>query len=232
MSKTKSLKKKTTGFDILYRVVTAIMAVAMFPLVFFMDILYIQVDHTAIADIWGSLTSDKTPNLGSTYENLSIYELGDWVETVKGFFGENSDSAGFFEIGAYRPLIAAIVFLGIALILGLVILGFAAFSNKIKVIMGLSGGGILASIISYFCFTEGFAAPIIRGDVTLSNLFGQGGNVTVELILSAVGEVSALALKGGFFAVLLLMLGILLWSISVYIVNAGEEKEKQMKKAK
>ena len=35
MSKTKKIKQKTTGFDILYRVVTALMAVATFPFAYF-----------------------------------------------------------------------------------------------------------------------------------------------------------------------------------------------------
>ncbi len=230
MSKTKSLQKKTTGFDIFYRVVTVIMAVAMYPLFYFLDILLIQVDHKAIADIIGSITQNEKPNLHVTYESLTLSEFSEWTSLFSSFAGENAEPIDFFGIPAYRPLIAAIVFLAIALIIGLVIIGFAAFSNKIKVIMGLSGAGFIASVISYFCFAEGFAAPLISGEVSLATLIGKTEHGLANLLFEAIGEVSQLSLKGAFWAVLFLMLGILIWSLSVYIVNAGEEKEKEAKR--
>ncbi len=230
MSKTKTLKRKTTGFDIVYRVVTAIMAILMFPLVYFLDIIYIQMDHTAIADLWGTFTDNKTPDLGVTYEFLSIAEFGDWVDTIMSFVGSDTSSINIWNNSIYRPAIVAIGFLAVALVLGLVILGFACFSNKVKVVTGLSGAGFVCTVISFFCFSEGFAAPIISGEITLAQLLGQGDSSVISLILGVIGEITFLNLESGFFAVMFLMLGILIWSISVMVVNAGEEKEKQAKK--
>lgn len=230
MSKTKKIKQKTTGFDILYRVVTVIMAVAMYPLFYFLDLIYIQMDHTGIAEIISSLSNNSSTNLSVTYEQFSVPELIDLANTVKGFINEDT-SFNLWSNSACRPLVIAIVFLAIALVLGVVILGFAAFSNKVKAITGLSGAGFVCTIVSFLCFSEGFAAPIINGDVSLAKLIGQDGNALLELVFSVVGEITFLNLESAFFAVMFLMLGILIWSIAVLVVNKSEEKEKAMKEA-
>ncbi len=228
MSKTKSLQKKTTGFDIFYRVVTAIMAVAMYPLFYFLDIVFIQVDHKAVSDIIGSLSGNEQPTLDVTYESFSIPKIADWIELFTSFAGDSAQPIDLWG-PAFRPLTFAMIFIAIALVLGLVILGFAAFSNKIKVIMGLSGAGFVASLISYICFSS-FAAPIVSGEITLATLIGKGNSGIANLLFQIVGDVSQLSLQGAFWSVLFLMLGIFAWSLSVFIVNLGEEKENEEKR--
>ncbi len=229
MSKTKSLQKKTTGFDIFYRVVTAVMAVAMYPLFYFLDIILIQIDHKGIANLLGSLAGNENPDLPVTYEGLTLSQLGEWSSLFQSLAGDDA-SVDVFGNPLFRPVIAAVIFVVIALVIGLVIIGFAAFSNKIKVIMGLSGAGFLASLISYLCFTEGFAAPIVSGDVSLAELIGKEDSGLTNVIFDIIGEVSQLSLEGAFWSVLFLMLGIFVWSLSVYIVNLSDEKEKEMKR--
>ena len=51
MSKTKKIKQKTTGFYIFYRVITVIMTVAMYPLFYYKNLLYFQIDHTSISNL-------------------------------------------------------------------------------------------------------------------------------------------------------------------------------------
>ena len=55
--------------------------------------------------------------------------------------------------------------------------------------------------------------------------------IITSIVASLIGEVILFTLDGAFFAVMFLLLGICLWSISVMIVNYSDEKEKQMKKA-
>ncbi len=229
MSKTKKIKQKTTGFDIVYRVVTAVMAILIFPLFGFLDLIYIQVDHKSISDLLGSLTQNAKPNLQVTYETFSIPELIDLLKLFNGFKSESATS--ILDNPAFYPLFAAIGFIAVALVLSLVIFFFAAFSNKVKVITGLSAAGFLCSVVSFFCFSEGFAAPIIDGTVTISQLLGQESNVLLDLIFGLVGDVSFLNLEDGFYWVMFLLLGILIWSTAVLVVNKSEEKEKAMKAA-
>lgn len=228
MSKAKKVKNKTTAFDIVYRVVTIIMAVLMYPLLYFLNILYIQMDHKAISDLIGSLTQNDKPTLNVTYEQISLSNISEVLNTFKGYVGDGSFD--FMSMPGHNFLIASLVFLGITLVLGLVIIGFAAFSNKVKVITGLSAAGFLSAVVSFFCFSEGFAAPIVSGEVSLGQLLGMG-NIS-DFVLSLVGEISAITLDSAFYSVLFLMLGILIWSVAVLVVNLSEEKEAKQKAAR
>lgn len=235
MNKTNSLKRKTTGFDIMYRVVTAILAIAMFPAVYFADIFTFEIAHTGISNLLGGLNLNgeegMSGTLHTTYDSLSLHELPQWIEMFSGFTNEDFDfKASVLQNALYRPVIVAVVFLALALVIGLVILGFAIFSNKIKVITALSASGFLCTLASYISFTGFFAEKVLAGDVTISQLFNMDGIIT-SAIANLVGEVILFTLDGAFFAVMFLLLGICAWSISVMIVNYSDEKEKQMKKA-
>ncbi|MBQ4644655.1 MAG: hypothetical protein IJB72_02735 [Clostridia bacterium] len=229
MSKTNSIKKKTTGFDIFYRVVTAILAVAIYPLFYFVDLFVIEIYHTDISDLLNSIGQNST--LYTTYEKISIHELPTWINLFSSFTNEDFNfKASVLQNALYRPVFVAIAFLAVALVLGLVVLGFAAFSNKIKVITAISGAGFLCTLASYISFTGFFAEPVLEGEITLTELFNIDG-IIMSLVMQYIGDVEVFALQGGFFAVMFLLLAICLWSISVMIVNASDEKEQQMKKA-
>ena len=234
MSKTNSLQKKPTGFDIMYRVVTAVLAVAMFPAVYFADLFTFEIAHTSISNLLGGLTANEegmNGTLHTTYDSISLHELPQWIDMFAGFTNEDFDfKSSVLQNALYRPVIVAVVFLALALVIGLVILGFAIFSNKIKVITALSASGFLCTLASYISFTGFFAEKVLAGDITLAQLFNMNGIIT-SAIVSFIGEVILFTLDGAFFAVMFLLLGICLWSVSVMIVNASEEKEKQMKKA-
>lgn len=235
MSKTNSLKQKTTGFDILYRVVTAIMAVIMFPIFYFSDLFTFEIAHTGISNLLGGLTIEgeegMTGTLHTTYDSISLHELPSWINSLSTFTGDDFDfKTGILQNALYRPIVVAVIFVAIALVLGLVILGFAIFSNKIKVITALSGAGFLCTLVSYISFTGFFAEKVLAGEITLAQLFNMEGIIT-SVVAGLLGEFILLTLDGAFFAVMFLLLGILAWSISVMIVNASDEKEKQMKAA-
>ena len=228
MAKTKKLKQKTTGFDIFYRVVTAIACIAIYPVFYFADLIHILIAHTDISDLLNKLNDGDT--LHVTEEFISLAELPKWIDTFSGFTDGSFDfKASVLQNELYRPLIIAAVFIAIALVIGLVILGFAAFSNKIKVIIGLSGAGLLSTVAALISFNA-FANPLMAGEITLSQLFNVDGIITT-LIFSYLGDVVAFNLDGAFWGLVFIMLGICLWSVAILLVNISDEKEKAMKKA-
>lgn len=229
MSKTKTAKKKTTGFDIMYRVVVAILVIAMFPVSYFSTMVYYEIEHTEASAIISKLTGKDDP--GYTYGEISLQDLADPDSLYRGLAGDDTDVSAIFSNELYRPVIVAAALFVVALILGLVILGFAAFSNKVKVITGLSAGGFLVMVASYISFSKFFAAPILSGETTLAQLFNKDGSLAMTL-LGLVGKVSQFHLDTAFFAVMFLMLGVFIWSISVMIVNRSDEKEKKEKALK
>ena len=228
MSKTNKIKQKTTGFDILFRVVTAIACIAIYPVFYFADLIHILITHTDISDLLNKLNGENT--LQATEESISLAELPEWINTFSSFTDGNFDfKASILQNELYRPLVVAAVFIVIALVLGLVILGFAAFSNKIKVIIGLSGAGFLSTIAAYISFSC-FANPLMAGEISLSQALNIDGIIS-SLIVGFLGDVASFTLYAAFWGVLFIMLGICAWSVSVLIVNISDEKEKAMKKA-
>lgn len=235
MSKTNKIKRKTTGFDIVYRVVTAIMAVATLPLAYFLKMIFIVIKHEEISSILNLITGEEDP--GGTYFEFAIADIFDSSSTLSFFIGddaaENFDLSTIWGNQYLRAVLFAVIFFIIALVIAFVIFGFAAFSNKIKVIAALSGGGMLMMLASWISFTSFFANPITSGEVSISEVFDVSGaiaNIAIGFI-----DVATIKLEGAFFGVLFMLLGILIWSISVMIVNADDEKqkaEKAMAKAK
>lgn len=228
MSKTNKIKQKTTGFDIVFRAVTAIACIAIYPIFYFADLIHILITHTDISDLLNKLNGENT--LQATEESISLAELPEWINIFSGFTDGNFDfKASILQNELYRPLIVAAAFIIIALVLGLVILGFAVFSNKIKVIIGLSGAGFLITVAAYVSFSF-FANPLMAGEISLSEVLNMDGIIS-SLIVGFLGEVASFTLDGAFWGLMFIMLGICAWSVSVLLVNISDEKEKAMKKA-
>ncbi len=228
MSKTKKLKQKTTGFDIVFRVVTAIACVAIYPVFYFMDLIHILILHTDISDLLNKLNNGDT--LHATEEFISLAELPEVIKLFSSFTDGSFDfKASILQNELYRPLIVAAVFVAIALVLGLVILGFAAFSNKIKVIIGLSGTGFLSTVFAYIAFSA-FANPLMAGEISLSEALNVDG-VIASTLIGYLGDVGAFNLDAAFWGLMFIMLGICVWASSILLVNISDEKEKAMKKA-
>ena len=225
MSKTK-IKRKTTGFDILYRVVTAVMAAAMFPAFWFGKLITFAITHEDISDLLNYFRDEAS--LDVTVDSFSLAQLSKWADLVSSFSSDDFDfKTGILQNELYRPLVIAAVFVMIALILGLVILGFAIFSNKTKVITAISGAGFLSTVATYISFNA-FAKPLVAGEVSLAELFNIDGLIATT-IMGFLGDVKVFTLDSAFYAVMFLMLGILVWSVSVMIVNADDEKAKAEK---
>lgn len=228
MSKTKKLKQKTTGFDIVFRVVAAIACVAIYPVFYFMDLIHILILHTDISDLLNKLSGGDT--LQVTEEFISLSELSELINLFSSFTNDSFDfKTGFLQNELYRPLVVAAVFIVIALVLGLVILGFAVFSNKVKAIIGLSGAGFLSTVAAYISFSV-FANPLMAGEISLSDALNING-IIASTIVGYLGDVAAFNLDSAFWGLMFIMLGICVWATSVLIVNISDEKEKAMKKA-
>lgn len=231
MSKKNKIKQKTTGFDIVYRVVTAIMAIATFPLAYFSKMILIVIMHEEVSNFINNLTGSDDP--GGTYLEWSIADIFDSSSILHMILklgdGNSLSISSVWGNEFLRAALIAAIFFAITLVLALIILFFAIFSNKSKVIIGLSAGGTLSMIAAFISFTSFFANPITSGEVSLSKVFNIEGIIT-NLALGFV-DITTLKLEGAFFWVFFLMLSILIWSASVLIVNKSEEKEKAMKEA-
>lgn len=231
MSKTKSLKKKTTGFDIVFRVVTAVSALAMFPILYFGKLLTFEITHTSLSELMNNFKEEGEQALEVTYDSIGLSTIYEFVDLFKGFIPEDeSISLNLWDNAIYRPVVVAAVLLVLALLIALVIFFVAIFSNKAKVVAILSGIGFAFSFAAYGSFTWFFANKLISGEIPIARLLNIDGALLTTLI-GYIGEVTVFRLDGAFYGVFFLMMFIFIWSLAVVFVNASEEKEKAMKEA-
>lgn len=245
----KKIKKKASGFDIMFRVITAVLAAATFPVVYFMNLIYYALDWTNainlinnIKDVLGSenlLEGIKNLLMPSADSAEKVTEITDGyiclakLDEFKSLL--NTASSGnevnikdlLFNNAGLRPLVISLALFAVVLVLALVILIVSIFKNKPKLIAALSGAGAVLGIASNVIFVTRFANPLIAGTTTLGGILGSD-----SLVLQMLGDVIELRYENAFFTVLFLMGAILIWSLSVMIVNSDDKTEKALRKAK
>lgn len=228
--KIKKAKKPASGFDILYRVITAVLAAAVFPAAYFGKMVLINFDHETLSQLLALFTSEEAETTG-TYLEMSLYEMPSTISEYSSILGGGGyDIKSFLQNDNFTGLIVAAAFFIVALILALVIIGFAAFSSKPKTVAALSAGGILSMIASYVAFNSFFVSPIVSGEVSLASLLNVDGAIA-QFALGLI-EVSGIYLRNAFYIPAFLLLGILVWSTAVIVVNMGDAAEKEPKKPK
>lgn len=248
----KNLKKKASGFDIMYRVITAVLAIATFPVAYFLNLVYYEVDLTALYNLFNKIqeagNSENileviknlfTPISGSgeqaqeiVYDYISLSRLDEFKSLLNTFSsGEGVNLRNMLlNNAALRPLVISLALFAVVLVLALVIVIISIIKAKPKIVAALSGAGVILGIISNVIFTTRFANPLINGTVTLSSLVGS------DSLLLSVGQslisIESVRYENAFFTVLFLMGAILIWSLSVMIVNSGDKSEKALRDAK
>lgn len=213
MSKTKKIKQKTTGFDILFRVITVTLGIAVFPVAYFQKMFTLILYHGDI--------------IGGTVFNKSVSELKATYDTYFGMLGKLDNASEIAKNHDLIPLYIAVALFLLALVIALAIIFTAAFSNKASVVAGLSLAGLVFLVASYITFTFYFARPLINGTIDLASILGING--IVNLFFSGFMTVKVFKLESAFFSVLFLMLAIFIWSTAVLVVNASDNKEKKKK---
>ena len=249
-AKKNTKKSKTNSFDIMYRVVTAVLAAAVFPVVYFMNIVYYALDWTGIMGIinnLGNILSSEnlmegiknflTPSTQTTREIsdgfISLSKLDELKQLIGSFSqGEVNYKELIFNNADFRPLLISLSLFAVVVILALVILIVAIVGkNKTRIISALSGIALVFGGASNLVFVTRFANPLINGDKTLSDLF-QIESIAGSVFADVIGNVIELRFDNAFFTTLFLMGGILIWSLSVMIVNADDKEEKALREAK
>lgn len=242
-------KRKQTGFDIMYRVVTAVLAAAVFPIVYFMNLVYYALDWSSVINILNNVKDILgSENILEGFQNLlspsteKVTEISDgyvcfakWDEfssIINSFSsGETNYKDLLLHNADLRPLVISLALFAVVIVLALVIFIVAVASNKPKTVAALSGIGVFLGIVSDIVFVIGFANPIVNGEKTLSEIFNIS-NAIGSIFANALGKVIELRYDNAFFTVLFLMGAILIWSVAVIIVNSDDKAEKALREAK
>ncbi|MCR4593637.1 MAG: hypothetical protein K5761_01115 [Clostridiales bacterium] len=236
------IKRKTTGFDIAHRIGVCLMALAAFPLLYFLDFVYYLLNHTSLYTLFnlGSalLNGDKSAfQNGQTGEFTEGYinfsKLAELKDIFQQLGGDSIKISNIIKNEAARPLIISLAVFALALVMLILVFFVAAFTNKKMLTAILGGVGALACAVSNILFNTLFAKPLIDGveGKQLADILGLQNSIG-GIIVQFLSDVEDIRYADAFYAVFFICIGICIWSLSFIIVNSGDKEEKKYKIAK
>lgn len=207
------------------RIVCALLSFAVIPVAIFTPILhwiYQLVGYNLINSLLGgNLTSSD--DVGWTEDNFSLYELfgmlKDFGVDFKNLFSSSSTSDAAAQLVPYIKI--TFVFFISALVIALAAGVVSIVSNAKKTQMILGGCGIVSLIGMMTAFGK-FAEPLVNGNITIGSLLDISW-------LSYVTKIESITLSSAWVFMLMLFVGLILWSLS-YVLTSDNNYKKQGKK--
>lgn len=196
----------------LNRIVTALLAAAIFPVAYFTDIITVY----AHANLYDS-------NIVEALSIKRIVELFTGDGLFAGVF--NKDNMSEIPEGLLKfkgNFIAFVVFFAIALLIALAIIIVAAATNSRKTTAALGAAGLLSIIGMRIAFSA-VSSAVKAGTLTL-------GSLTDMSFMNLFGKIVLVTMSTAPAVMTVLFLAILIWNVAFIVIDLGEEQPK--KKAK
>lgn len=217
------------------RIMVCLASAAIFPIMYFLNIVRAVVSIAEDSSLYTILSKVAEDTANSAMElTLSVKEIVKYI------------SDGSFSIGGMKfdiskiPsellsgknwVIASGVLIVIALLIAIVIIGCALFTNAYKTITALGVGGAVCMFAALRCFIR-FSSPYMSGSVDigeiLANAFvGESNNLLGSIGSSILGgaiSVDSFTLGNAVTLSLIFFIGIALWELA-YVVTLPEKKE-------
>lgn len=202
-----------------FRIVNALLALAIFPATIFLEFILFRVSTTLFdAGLEESITIKFIIDVLTGKEEM-------WANLIP-------DSGAFTWPAALDPiksrLIAVVVLFGVALVAALFVFIWSICSNKRIPVLVASGIGI-ASAVSMTAVFNSAAQFLMDGTINVVEIF------TSSWLVSLLGElvvVDYIGFAGFHNAIIFLFAGIVVWTLSFYLVELGEPKEEKVKEKK
>ncbi len=206
--------------NVLYRIVNALLAAVVFPIVLLMDFIYFRIGTTVID--------------AGLHETLSVMDIIDIVrgEHYYSFIFDGIKSSSFSWPDAFDLINGRLITSGVCLVLVIVaaifIIVWSICSNKRIPVVAAGGVGLASTIIMTACFKSA-ASVITTGVIGVSDVLSSG---MLTQMLGSLVKIEAISLAGFQNGLIFLFVFLLVWTASYYIIEIGEEKEPKEKKAK
>lgn len=207
---------------ILNRIVTFVLALAVFPA------LVTRILIRIVEDPKGLMADSALIETNLNFSQLVDY-IKDGTISIGNLFSSSSNLPG--EILKMKGwLIATLVFIVIALLIAIVIMGCALFTRAHKTVMCLSAAGALSVFIAMGLFQK-FTTPFTEGVMTLADLLPDSflggefvGSIAEMLSITGTGDIVVFQLGNAFITMAIIFIGILLWTVAYYVTLPEEEK--------
>ena len=215
----------------IYKIVAAIGALAVLPMIVFLENIYFKISSTALNLVFsiGQLLGNEAiaqaikDNNGVVPEamadTLSLYEIYDLVATFSSAEGDGNLMDKFQVL--VSPLITAGIVLALIAICAIVTAIFAFVVKDNRKVIYSSIAGIGLSLMFSECF-EGVAAPILDGTISISTIMESmwGG---------LIGNIDKFSLTTNFWFIPAVFGAIILWTaLYNYTLPENEKRERKL----
>ena len=215
----------------IYKIVAAIGALTVLPMIVFLENIYFKISSTALNLVFsiGQLLGNEAiaqaikDNNGVVPEamadTLSLYEIYDLVATFSSAEGDGNLMDKFQVL--VSPLITAGIVLALIAICAIVTAIFAFVVKDNRKVIYSSIAGIGLSLMFSECF-EGVAAPILDGTISISTILESmwGG---------LIGNIDKFSLTTNFWFIPAVFGAIILWTVLYnYTLPENEKRERKL----
>ncbi len=202
-----------------YRIVNALLAIAIFPATVFLEFVLLRVSTTvAEAGVEESITlkfiidvlSGNHPTWSKLLPEAGTFTWPEALDPIK------------------SRLIAVVVLFAVALVAALFIFFWSIFSNKRIPVLASAIIGMGSTIAMNAVFNSA-AAFLMDGRINVVEIF------TSSWIISLVGnliKVDYIGFAGFQNAIIFLFVGVIVWTLAFYLVEWGEPKEEEITEKK
>ena len=205
---------------VLYRIVNALLAAAMFPVMIFVDLIAFRLS-TPFVDTVGIQESISIKFIIDVITGKEAFWYSMIIENGSGTLAWPTE----LDPIKGRLITFAICFVLIVLI-ALFIIIWSICSNKRLPILIASVAGLVSTIVMIAVFNSA-AALFVDGTINVVRIFSS--NWFVSLLGNAV-TTDGLILGGFHNGIMFLFIGLLVWTGAYYLIEVGEPKEEKAKK--
>ena len=206
----------------LYRIVNILLALSTFPVVIFADLIAFRMSTSFIDEV-------------GLEESISIKFIIDVITGKETFWHEmlfEKSSGSFTWPAALDPikgrLIAVVVCLALVLVAMLFIVFWSIFSSRRIPVLAATVTALISTIVMIACFNSA-AALIVDGSINIMSAFSSGW--LMSLAGNFVGF-DGLILGGFQNGIIFILVGLLVWTGSFYLIEIGEPEEEKAKDRK
>ena len=224
---------------IVYRAVNIILAILIILSAVFVNFIEVRIETTSsLAEIFKTFSKDAAEG-AALYEDFSVKRMVD-VATGK------DDLSVMFRDGGpilwpeeFKPLNARLITVGVCfaliVLIAVFILVFSIISKKSLPVFIAGFFGIAADIVMMVCFrsvsNDVYDKKVDMFNFLVDRIFGTGILVNLVGSLASGAFKIVLALNGVQNAFLFLMMAVILWAAIFFLVDLGDPKAAEMRKA-
>lgn len=212
-----------------YKIVAALGALSIIPMLGFLKIFYYKASSTAvqilafIANMKGydSIKDIAAENGGSLPKNIadtmSVYDLAELLDISKNLAGDGA--SGKFDLIVVPGIVLGIV-AAMIVICAIVtaVFAFAAKNNRMVIYSSVCGIGLTFMFSKAF---EAVAAPFLDQSISLSTIFD-------SMWAAFIGELETLSLTNEFWFIAAVFGAIIVWTV-LYNITLPENEKKERK---